>query len=54
MYRNSTTKISKAYAGPIENAINDILRNNLKSEKPFYFEPTADQYKDSHTKFKTI
>ena len=41
MYRNSTTKISKAYAGPIENAINDILRNYLKSEKPFYFEPTA-------------
>ena len=41
MYRNSTTKISKAYAGPIENAVNDILRNYLKSEKPFYFEPTA-------------
>tara|TARA_Y200000002_G_scaffold374456_1_gene375215 strand:- start:116 stop:1591 length:1476 start_codon:yes stop_codon:yes gene_type:complete len=41
MYNNSITKISKAYAGPIENAINDILRNYLKSEKPFYFEPTA-------------
>ena len=41
MYRNQTTKISKAYAGPVENAVNDIVRNYLKSEKPFYFEPTA-------------
>ena len=41
MYNNSITKISKAYAGPIENAVKDILRNYLKSEKPFYFEPTA-------------
>ena len=32
MYNNSITKVSKAYAGPIENAINDILRNKLKSE----------------------
>ena len=41
MYRNSTTKISRAYAGPVENAVRDILRNYLKSTKPFYFEPTT-------------
>ena len=41
MFRNSTTKISKAYAGPIEDAIKDILRKYLKSDKPFFFEPTA-------------
>jgi len=41
MYRNATTKISRAYAGPVENAVQDILRNVLKSKKPFYFEPTA-------------
>ncbi len=40
MYRNKITRISKAYAGPVENGINDIIRNYLKSEKPFYFEPT--------------
>ncbi len=41
MFRNSTTKISKAYAGPVEDAVHDILRNYLKSKKPFHFEPTA-------------
>ena len=41
MYRNSITKISKAYAGPIEEGVKDIVRNYLKSEKPFFFEPTA-------------
>ncbi len=41
MYRNSITKVSKAYAGPVENAVNDIIRNYLKSNKPFFFEPTA-------------
>ena len=41
MYRNSTTKISKAYAGPVEDAVFDIVRNYLKSEKPFFFEPTS-------------
>ena len=41
MYRNSTTKISRAYAGPVEDAVKDILRNYLKSKKPFYFEPTS-------------
>ena len=38
MYRNATTKISKAYKGPIEQAIFDIVRNKLKSKKPFFFE----------------
>ena len=41
MFRNSTTKISKAYAGPVEDAVKDILRNYLKSKKPLHFEPTA-------------
>ena len=41
MFINSTTKISKAYAGPVEDAVFDILRNHLKSKKPFHFEPTA-------------
>ena len=41
MYRNSTTKVSRAYAGPVEDAVKDILRNYLKSTKPFYFEPTS-------------
>ena len=41
MYRNSTTKISRAYAGPVEDAVKDILRNDLKSKKPFFFEPTS-------------
>ena len=40
MYRNMTTKISRAYAGPVENAVHDIVRNHLKSEKPFF--PAAD------------
>ena len=41
MFRNATTKISRAYAGPIEEAIFDIVRNKLKSKKAFFFEPTA-------------
>ena len=41
MFRNSTTKISKAYAGPVEDAVKDILRNYLKSKKPLHFELTA-------------
>ncbi len=41
MYRNQISKISRAYAGPIEDAIKDIVRNYLKSEKPLYIEPTA-------------
>ena len=37
------TSVSRAYAGPIENAVNDILRNKkyLNSKKPFLFENTA-------------
>ena len=41
MFRSATTKISRAYKGPIEEAIFDIVRNKLKSKKPFFFEPTA-------------
>ena len=35
MFRNSTTKISKAYADYVEDAVHDILRNYLKSKKHF-------------------
>jgi len=37
------TSVSRAYAGPIENAVNDILRSKkyLNSKKPFFFENTA-------------
>ena len=38
---NQLETVSKAYAGPIENAVNDIVKNKLKSKKPFYFENTA-------------
>ncbi len=41
MYHNNTTRISRAYAGPVEDAVLDIVRNKLKSKKPFYFEPTS-------------
>ena len=41
MVNNQLETVSKAYAGPIENAINDIVKNKLKSQKPFYFENTA-------------
>ena len=41
LYRNNITTISKAYEGPVENAVLDILRNDLKSNKKFFFEPTA-------------
>ena len=41
MVNNQLETVSKAYAGPIENAINDIVKNKLKSKKPFYFENTA-------------
>ena len=33
--------VSRAYAGPIENAVNDIVKKKLKSKKPFFFENTA-------------
>ena len=38
---NQLETVSKAYAGAIENAVNDIVKNKLKSKKPFYFENTA-------------
>ena len=41
MYYNQIASVSKAYSGPIENAVLDILRNDLKSNKKFFFEPTA-------------
>ena len=42
-YNNQITSVSRAYAGPIENAVEDILRNKdyLNSKKSFYFEKTA-------------
>ena len=42
-YYNYMTKVSKAYKGPIENAIEDILRNKkyLNSTKALTFEPTS-------------
>ena len=33
--------VSRAYAGPVENAVNDIVKKKLKSKKPFLFENTA-------------
>ena len=43
MLNSQITSVSKAYSGPIENAVNDILKNEkyLNSKKPFYFENTA-------------
>ena len=41
MYKNSTTRVSRAYAGPVENGVIDIVKNYLKSEKPIYVEPTS-------------
>ena len=29
MYRNSTTRVSRAYAGPVENGVIDIVKNYL-------------------------
>ena len=42
-YFNYMTKVSKAYEGPIEKAIEDILRNKkyLNSAKSLTFEPTS-------------
>ena len=43
MYYNQLASVSKAYSGPVENAVVDILRQKkyLNSKKPFYFENTA-------------
>lgn len=42
MYNNSVATVSRAYAGPIEDGIEDILRSSkyLNSQKPFFVEPT--------------
>ena len=43
MYFSSINRISKAYSGPIEDAVEDIFRDKTKlnSKKQFYFEPTS-------------
>ena len=58
-YRNSTTRISKAFEGPVENAVYEICQNEkyLDSRKRVYAEPTAtnSKYVIPNTKpFKTI
>jgi len=40
MYRNTTTRISKAYTGNVEVAVQDIVKNYLKSNKPLIAEAT--------------
>ena len=47
MYFSSLTRISRAYKGPIEDAVEDILRNKsyLNSKKAFYFEPSRNNSK---------
>ena len=41
--RNSITRISKAFSGPVENAVNEIISDKkyLDTVKPIYLEPTA-------------
>ena len=41
--RNSITRISKAFSGPVENAVNEIVSDKkyLDTVKPIYLEPTA-------------
>jgi hypothetical protein len=41
-YRNSITRVSKAFAGPVENGVAEILLDKkfLDSRKPFYVEET--------------
>ena len=43
VYHNQIATVSKAYSGPIEDAVEDILRqkNYLNSKKQFLVEPTA-------------
>ena len=42
-YRNNLIKISKAYAGPVENAVYEIVQDEkyLDSRKPLFVEPTS-------------
>ena len=46
-YRNSTTRISKAFAGPVENAVYEIVQGEkyLDSRKTVYAEPTVSNTK---------
>ena len=44
-YHNSLNKLSKSYEGPIADAVENILRNELKSKKHFMFEPTKTNQK---------
>jgi len=41
MVYNSFNRISQAYAGPIEEGVEKILRDNdgMNSKKPFLYEP---------------
>ena len=41
--RNSITRISKAFSGPVENAVHEIISDEkyLDTVKPIYLEPTA-------------
>lgn len=43
MFNSQTTTVSKAYAGPIENAVEDLVTNKrfLNSKKPLFIENTA-------------
>ena len=43
VYYNEITSVSKAYSGPVEKGVKDILRNDkyLKSKKPLFIEDTA-------------
>ena len=58
-YRNSTTRISKAFVGPVENAVYQICQDEkyLDSRKRVYAEPTATNSKyviPNLKPFKTI
>ena len=46
-YRNSTTRISKAFAGPVENAVLELVQDKkyLDSRKVVYAEPTVSNTK---------
>ncbi len=52
--RNSVTRISKAFSGPVENAVWEIVQNEkyLDTVKPIYLEPTATNSKYVITNLK--
>ena len=43
MFNSQVSTVSKAYSGPIENAVNDLVKNKrfLNSKKPLFIENTA-------------